>query len=147
MTVPVGRPEIAALIPHAGDMCLLDEVRFWDPATIVCVASSHRDTKNPLAIGGQLGAVCGIEYAAQAMAVHGGLTAEAAEPPAAGYLASVRGVTCHAARLDLLPGDLEVTATRLGGDRTAAMYGFVLRCGDAVILEGRAAVVMNAAAV
>jgi len=33
---------IAALIPHAGPMCLLDAVLAWDMTTIACVASSHR---------------------------------------------------------------------------------------------------------
>ena len=50
------------------------------------------------------------------------LIAAAGRRPAAGYLASVRDVVCHAARLDLLAGDLEVTATRLAGDQTTAVY-------------------------
>jgi len=140
----IGKIGIAALIPHTGAMCLLDEVRFWDHSTIVCVASSHRAADHPLASGGRLDVVCGIEYAAQAMAVHGGLTSSAGEGPTPGYLASVRQVICHTGRLDLLPDDLEVTATRLTADRAGAVYSFVLRCGTATILEGRAAVVLAA---
>jgi predicted hotdog family 3-hydroxylacyl-ACP dehydratase len=135
--------EIATLIPHAGAMCLLDSVRCWDATKIVCIASSHRDAANPLAGDGSLDVLCGIEYAAQAMAVHGVLTT-GGERPEVGYLASVRDVICHAARLDLLLDDLEVTATRLAGDRATAIYGFTLRCVDATILEGRAAVVIDA---
>ncbi len=144
MTGPIGKPEIAALLPHAGTMCLLDAVRFWDVTTIVCSATSHRDADNPLASGGRLDAVCGIEYAAQAMAVHGGLTAGTGRRPAAGYLASVRDVVCHSARLDRLTDDLEVIATRLAGDNAAAMYRFLVRCGATTIVEGRAAVVIDA---
>ena len=143
MSAPIGKTEIAALIPHAGAMCLLDSVFFWDDKKIVCLASSHRDSDHPLASDGQLLAVCGIEYAAQAMAVHGGLTANAGKRSAAGYLASVRDVVCHDDRLDLLLDDLEVTATRLAGDMSGAVYGFVLRHGTATILEGRAAVVLD----
>ena len=139
----MGRPEIAALIPHAGAMCLLDAVRFWNDTTIVCTASSHRDPANPLAAGGRLDTVCGIEYAAQAMAVHGGLTAIAGTSPAAGYLASVRDVVRHAPRLDTLPVDLEITATKLGGDGAGALYAFTLRAGLSIVLEGRAAVVLE----
>jgi len=150
MTGSLGKSQIAALIPHAGAMCLLDAVRFWDDTMIVCTASSHRAAENPLAHGGGLDAVCGIEYAAQAMAVHGALISGSGRRPAAGYLASVRDVVCHAARLDLLPDDLEVTAARLFaagrvGDNRAALYRFVLRCGTATILEGRAAVAIGAA--
>ena len=143
MTGPVGKTEIARVIPHAGAMCLLDSVRFWDSSTIVCVASSHRDTNHPMASGGRLDAVCGIEYAAQAMAVHGGLNAISGRRPEAGYLASVRDVVCHVGRLDLLADDLEVTATRLAADATGAVYGFGLRCGTTTVLEGRAAVVLD----
>jgi predicted hotdog family 3-hydroxylacyl-ACP dehydratase len=144
MMAPVGKQEIAALIPHTGAMCLLDSVRAWDASTIVCTASSHRDVEHPLASGGRLDAVCGIEYAAQAMAVHGGLTAARGQRPTAGYLASVRDVACRNGPLDLLRDDLEVTATRLAGDASGAVYRFVVRCGTVTILEGRAAVVIDA---
>jgi predicted hotdog family 3-hydroxylacyl-ACP dehydratase len=144
LSAPLGRSEIAGLIPHAGTMCLLDVVRFWDNTTIVCIASSHRDAGNPLASDGSLDALCGIEYAAQAMAVHGALTAMAGRRPGAGYLASVRKVVCHTARLDLLADDLEVTATRLAGGHATAVYEFSLRAGQGPILTGRAAVVLDA---
>lgn len=144
LTARIGRSEIAALIPHAGAMCLLDAVRFWDSKTIICTASSHRDRNNPLASGGSLDALCGIEYAAQAMAVHGTITSSGGRPNA-GYLASVRDVICHVRRLDDLPDDLEVIANRLTGDQTAALYEFVLRCDAAPILTGRAAAVLRPA--
>ena len=148
MSVPaanarLGQPEIAALIPHAGAMCLLDAVRSWDATTIVCAASSHRDPANLLVADGILDSVCGVEYAAQAMAVHGGLTAIAGRRPAAGFLASVRDVVRHVPRLDVIRADLEITATRLGGDATGALYAFVLRAGPETVLEGRAAVVLE----
>ena len=143
MTDAIGKAEIAALIPHTGAMCLLDSVVCWDSASISCLASSHRDASHPLACDGRLDAVCGIEYAAQAMAVHFGLTG--GQRPTSGYLASVRDVICRTERLDLLREDLEVTATLLTGDGTGAVYGFVLRAGTEAILEGRAAVVLDAA--
>ena len=142
MTGIIGKAEIARLIPHAGAMCLLDSVVGWDSASITCLASSHSDADHPLASGGQLDCICGIEYAAQAMAVHGGLIA--GRRPEAGYLASVRDVTCHAGRLDLSREDIEVTATLLAADAAGAIYGFILRHGKVTILEGRAAVVIDA---
>jgi predicted hotdog family 3-hydroxylacyl-ACP dehydratase len=144
LSAPLGRAEISGLIPHAGAMCLLDAVRSWDATTIVCTASSHRDGDNPLASDGGLDALCGIEYAAQAMAVHGALIATAGRRPTTGYLASVREVICHAARLDLLSDELEITATRLAGDQATALYAFSLRSGAATVLTGRAAVVLDA---
>lgn len=145
------RDQIAARIPHAGTMCLLDAVTDWSPDHIVCVASSHRDPANPLRSGGRLGVLCGIEYAAQAMATHGGLRMsaegdQAGQRPKAGFLASVRGVTAHVARLDDCASDLCVEARRVSGDDNLVMYEFSVRDAGRLLIEGRAAVVMDASA-
>jgi len=64
---------ICAHLPHAGRMCLLERLESWDGDSITCIATSHRDADNPLRRGGHLHAVAGVEYAAQAMALHGNL--------------------------------------------------------------------------
>jgi predicted hotdog family 3-hydroxylacyl-ACP dehydratase len=69
------RAWIESRIPHHGPMCLLDEVIGWDTERITCISGSHRSADNPLRARGRLGIACGIEYAAQAMAVHGALVA------------------------------------------------------------------------
>ena len=138
-----GKTQIAALIPHAGAMCLLDELLAWDAGRIRCLARSHRDPANPMRAGGELPALCGIEYAAQAMALHGRLTVQAATS-SAGYLASVRELACRVARLDDLGVELVIDAQRLMGDEARVIYGFSLSAGGATVLEGRAAVVLEA---
>ena len=143
MIRPLDRVEIAKLIPHAGTMCLLDAVLDWDATTISCRASSHRSSDNPMAVEGRLAAVCGIEYAAQAMAAHARLTGTVHAQPMAGYLASVRDVVCAVARLDLLAGDLLITAEQLLGDDRRAIYRFSLRCEGDLVMQGRAAVVLH----
>ena len=65
MTPALDRAQLAALIPHAGAMCLLDAVVAWDSTTITCLASSHRAADNPLAVRRCLDTVCGVEYASQ----------------------------------------------------------------------------------
>jgi predicted hotdog family 3-hydroxylacyl-ACP dehydratase len=140
--VRLGRDEIAGLVPHAGRMCLLHEVVEWTAARIRCVSRSHRDDDNPLRAGAQLPALCGIEYAAQAMAVHGRLSAVIGATPHAGYLASVSDVVCHAVRLDDLAHDLVIDAERLAGDGERVLYQFALSAGGVAILRGRAAVVL-----
>ena len=89
--------------------------------------------------------MCGIEYAAQAMAVHGGLAGKIAGKPSTGYLASLRDVACLKNCLDDLPGDLIVEAERLMGDETRVIYRFTLWVGELEVLSGRATVVLNAA--
>ena len=127
-------------------MCLLDAVVDWSETAISCSAVSHSDPANPLRADGRLGAANGIEYAAQAMAVHGALLAAADEPPRQGYLASVRGVQLHVARLDDLPGELSITAERLSGDGNHILYRFAVSHAGHCLLEGRAAVILDATA-
>lgn len=143
MTPLIDKARIAALIPHAGPMCLLDGVQGWDQTTITCFASSHRAPDNPLAAEGRLEAVCGIEYASQAMALHASLTGNC-DRPAAGYLASVRDVVCSVERLDLLEGDLLVSAELLIEEAARVIYRFHLTCDSKPVLSGRAAVVIAA---
>ena len=135
---------IAARIPHQGTMCLLDAVIDWSATAISCRAVSHTDPRNPLRAAGRLGAAAGIEYAAQAMAVHGALIASPGERPLQGYLASVRGVQLHGARLDDLPGELGVEAERLSGDANNILYRFSVSHGGRCLIEGRAAVILDA---
>ncbi|HEY0418377.1 MAG TPA: hypothetical protein VGC80_02555 [Acetobacteraceae bacterium] len=137
------RATIAALIPHAGRMCLLERVVSWDAGGITCHALGHRDPGNPMARDGVLPVLCGIEYAAQAMAVHGGLTA-AGPRPSAGFLASLREVACHADRLDTLPAPLVVAAQVLLGEASRVVYRFSLHAEGREVLSGRAAVVLAA---
>ncbi|WP_296228264.1 hotdog family protein [Ralstonia sp. UBA689] len=143
---PLDRSWIAARIPHSGTMCLLDAVLAWDDAHIRCTATSHRDPANPLRANGRLAAVCGVEYAAQAMAVHGALRDAAQQRPRAGFLASVRGVVANVTRLDTLDGPLDIEAERIGGDGNNVLYGFTVRCAGRILLTGRAAVVLDASA-
>jgi predicted hotdog family 3-hydroxylacyl-ACP dehydratase len=145
--LPLTRAWIAARIPHSGAMCLLDEVIAWDDTSIRCTATSHRDPHNPLRAHGRLGAVCGIEYAAQAMAVHGAVLSGADGRPRTGFLASVRGVQAHVARLDTLDAALTIEAQRVSGDSNNILYRFDIQCGQRVLLTGRAVVMLDASGV
>jgi len=144
--VRLSRDEIARLIPHSGPMCLLDGVVQWDASRIQCMSRGHRAADNPLRSGDQLPAVCGIEYAMQAMAVHGGLSGKVGRRPRAGYLASLRNLDCRAARLDDRDGELLVEAELVAGDSSHASYRFTLQVGGVELLSGRALVVLDAGA-
>ena len=139
---------IAACIPHHGTMCPLDRVDEWDTQHVRCSASSHRALDNPLRAHGRLAAACGIEYAAQAMAVHGALLAALQSgqqaAPRLGYLASVRGATLHVGRLDDIAADLQVEARHFSGDGNTILYDFSIHVAGRMLLEGRAAVIINA---
>jgi predicted hotdog family 3-hydroxylacyl-ACP dehydratase len=145
----MNRAWIEARIPHQGRMCLLDEVIAWNAHHIRCSTGTHRALDNPLRSHGRLGIASGIEYAAQAMALHGALAGAApgANPAAAsrvGLLASVRDVRLHVLRLDDIESDLFCEVTHLAGDNFTAMYEFALRDKDKSLLGGRASVVLDA---
>ncbi len=143
--MPLDRDWLLGHIPHQGSMCLLERIDAWDSQHIRCTASSHRAPDNPLRGHGRLGAACGIEYAAQAMAAHGGLLAAADSAPRSGYLTSVRGIELHVARLDDIEADLSIEAERLSGDDNLVLYGFSVTAGERILLNGRAIVVLDAA--
>jgi predicted hotdog family 3-hydroxylacyl-ACP dehydratase len=155
--MPLDRQWIESRIPHRGSMCLLDEVLDWSAERIRCRTRTHCAADNPLRADGRLGVACGIEYAAQTMAVHGALSHEAATKaagataagaaapvPAAGFLAGVRGVEFYVERLDDVLGDLICQAVRVAGDSGSALYEFELRGADRTLLRGRATVMLDA---
>jgi len=138
----VERDWIATHIPHQGNMCLLDGVTHWDDTRLTAIASSHLAPENPLRAHGCLSAVHGIEYAAQAMAVHAALlsAAHVKAAPRAGVLASVRGTTLHVMRLDDVDTILHIHVTRIHGDSRGMLYQFNVRANDTPLLEGRATI-------
>ena len=137
------RDWIAAHIPHQGDMCLLEGVLSVDEQRIVCLAVSHQAASNPLRHARRLGVAVGIEYAAQAMAVHGAILSQGA-PGRSGYLTSVREANWCVSRLDDLSGPLEVHAERLSGTDNNVLYAFSLQGGGRELMNGRATVILNA---
>ena len=127
-------------MPQRGAMCLLEEVLSWDQNSIACRAVSHRDPANPLRRRDGLAAIIGVEYAAQAVAAHGGLLNE--NTSAGGYLAALRDVSCAVARLDAERDDLVVSATRVAAESGRLLYDFRVEAGARELLRGRLSVVL-----
>src|SRR5437868_13545758 len=133
----IEKPEIRTLIPHAGSMCLLNNVINWDDESIVCTTNTHRDPANPLRRDGRLSAVHALEYAAQAAAVHGGLRARAAGVTASpGYLAALRDARLHVMRLDDVASPLQICAYRLFGETANTVYECRVSAGDILLADG-----------
>ena len=136
------RAAISRLVPHAGAMCLLHEVLSCDEREIVCRATSHRDSTHPLRDGDILPATCGIEYGAQAIAVHGAIAHGLGGRR--GMLAGARDVTFAVQRLDDIADDLVVRAQSLVVEDARLLYEFTLHAGGRELVRGRAAVVLIA---
>lgn len=135
---------IARRIPHSGSMCLLERLESWDAQNIHCTTATHRREDNPLRTASGLLAPNAIEYAAQAMALHGGMIAKEGTEPSAGFLASARNVRLAVSRLDDIEGLLHVHAQRVSGDASQILYEFAVKdAAGRALAEGRAVVVLN----
>lgn len=130
---------LAALLPHAGAMCLLDEVAWWDERRINCRSASHRRPAHPLRRDGHLSSIHLLEYAAQTAAVHGGLLSGVGAAPAM-YLSAARDFQLHVASLDHVAADLHIDAERLLRLGDGVLYGFAVRAGDDLLASGRLSV-------
>ena len=138
----IAKPQWQHLIPHRGAMSLLDTVLDWDDERIHLTATSHVSADNPLRSDGMLRALHLCEYGAQAMAVHGGLLAHREGKVAApGFLVSLRDVQLHVARIDDLPGALDVHAVKLLEGGSSWQYEFRIEQQGRSLAEGRAAVI------
>jgi predicted hotdog family 3-hydroxylacyl-ACP dehydratase len=139
----VDRAGIEALIPQQGTMCLLDRVDFWDGQRIICFTMQHLALTNPLRTPEGLSSLHGIEFAAQAMAVHGGLTKTGQPRPRVGLLLSARDCAIYRKRLDDIAGPLIIEAEQLGNHENTRLYRFKVSAQEAPVVEGRAAVMMR----
>ncbi len=141
---PINKPEIRTLIPHSGLMCLLDSVTEWDDRSITSISNTHRDPANPLRRDGRLSALHAFEYAAQAVAVHGGLRARSVgmtAPP--GYLAALRDARLRVICLDDVASPLQICAHRLFGDAANAVYECRVSAGDLLLADGRITIMLR----
>jgi predicted hotdog family 3-hydroxylacyl-ACP dehydratase len=143
-SLPHTHADIERLIPHQGDMCLLDRVQQCTDEMIVCTTTSHRSMNHPLRIDGRLAAIHLCEYGAQAMAVHGGLLAQTqgsvAKP---GLLVALREVKLSVDTVDSTFDQLEVRATRINASDSAWQYRFSISAGELELASGRATVMMR----
>jgi predicted hotdog family 3-hydroxylacyl-ACP dehydratase len=136
------------LLPHAGVMCLLAAVESFDAQRICCRASSHRDAVNPLRREGRLPVFAGIEYAAQAVAVHGGLLARqagASATPRGGMIAVLTDVSWTVDFLDDITDDLHASAEKLADLADGLCYRFTLAAAGTVLLQGELIVALQPA--
>ena len=132
---------ISALIPHAGAMCLLERIEYWDDSSVTIATTTHRNPANPLAGRSGLRAIHLCEYGAQAMAVHGGLMAHArGESARPGLLVSLRNVTLRCDFVHDLEGELVVEARRLHDSGAAWQYEFRVTHTGKLLAQGRAMV-------
>jgi predicted hotdog family 3-hydroxylacyl-ACP dehydratase len=141
LKLPLDRMTIAQLVPHHGSMCLLDRVLSWDSHHIQCETEHHTIATNPLRREGFLPAICGVEFALQAMALHGALSAEGT-PQRAGFVSSLREIEMKVERLDDIAVSLLVMAEAVVAEANGFIYRFAISAYGRDLLSGQAAVIL-----
>ncbi len=133
---------LCELMPHAGTMCLLQELVSWDAEQILCRTRSHLSEQNPLRCDGRLDAIHAIEYGAQAIGLHGGLLARESEgSPRPGLLVGLRQIKLHRRWLDDTGDPLSIHARVLLADSRNLLYAFAIHLNQEPVAEGRAAII------
>lgn len=144
--------EIEQHLPHAGKMSLLDKVSYADRSRLSATATSHLNSDNPLRFNGRLATINGIEYAAQAMAIHGFLLTEAtlsdtplSEVPTkdkldsiqTGYIATVRNIDINSPFFPENISTLLVEVEQLMSDNNGFTYQFHISCEKKTLISGK----------
>ena len=134
--------ELCSLISHSFDMCLLERVEFWNEDQIVCYSHSHLSSTNPLRREQTLSSIHLLEYAAQAMAVHGGLHGrKKGIKITEGYLAALRDVNIHLCELSDIKSELRIDVKKILSQDGNMIYTFSASSAETELVSGRATVV------
>lgn len=132
--------DIAPLLPHAAPMILIESPIESAENYLMCRTDSHLLANHPLRIEGILNIFSGIEYAAQAMALHArlsGAPGQEGEQPPRGFVATASKVKAFAARLDQYPHPLLVRVDRIASSRDSSLYSFIIKADEILLLEGQ----------
>ena len=136
----LSQEQLYAFLPHTGTMCLIEEVSSYDNEVILCRTNSHRSPENPLASKGCLSSIHAIEYAAQAIGIHGALSRNSQDKPNGGYLVSVRNVQIFQDYLHTLKKPLTIEATKSMASDALWIYTFKVSADDLIVAQGRATI-------
>jgi len=131
-------PPIAEVVPHRPPMLLLDRVLSYDGEGAVCelVIKPNSPFVEASESGGEVPAVVGLEYMAQAAAAAAGMSArDKGGPPRMGFLLGCRNLTIAVDSFRV--GDrLTVEARRTFGENDLGSFACQVRRGDEVLVEG-----------
>jgi predicted hotdog family 3-hydroxylacyl-ACP dehydratase len=135
----LNKAQIEHLIPHCGNMILIDNVDSWEAAKIHCRSNSHRLASNPLRLDGKLSAIHLLEYGAQAIAIHGGLLVDTARP---GFLAAIRDAHFYIDSLDSIESTITINASAEIKTENGVIYKFsIYDAQQKLLLAARATII------
>ena len=141
---PIDQQAIGKILPHAGSMILLEQITSASADTLYASTQSHLDKSNPLLLNKQLNSINGIEYAAQAMAIHAHLIADTTQKqPQSGYLATVRNTTIDHPYLSQSKSELIIKVIRIMADQKGFSYNFQIYDNEQSYISGRITIILQ----
>lgn len=138
ISAPIVYADIVSLLPHGEPMVLLAAIESWDAQTMCCSAQSHLAMDNPLRQDGILSVYAGVEYAAQAQALHARLTARAQDDtsPRKGFVAVASRLEAQVRDLDEIAAPLRIELVQLAVNAQSSLYQFSLIAAGRPLLQG-----------
>jgi predicted hotdog family 3-hydroxylacyl-ACP dehydratase len=120
--------DVSELIPHSGRMVLLDQVVDFDEKSTTCSAVIRPDSS--FVVNGQVGPWVGLEYMAQTVAAHGGLTLKRkGQRVRIGFLLACRSISFETGPFRV-GQTLHVRASPLWGDEYLLKFSCSIRDAD-----------------
>ncbi|HED33709.1 MAG TPA: 3-hydroxylacyl-ACP dehydratase [Gammaproteobacteria bacterium] len=107
-------------------MCLLDSIKSWNKKQILCVVSSHQKENHPLRNSEGLPMTSLIEYGAQAIAVHGCLSADNSSVMKEGYLVALRDIKLAQGWLSDIQSEIEIFAECIYAESGNMIYSILV---------------------
>lgn len=103
-----------------------------------CSTQSHLAMDNPLRQDGILSVYAGVEYAAQAQALHARLTARAQDDtsPRKGFVAVASKLEAQVRDLDEIAAPLRIELVQLAVNAQSSLYQFSLIAAGRPLLQG-----------
>ncbi len=100
---------------------------------------THLNIDNPLKKNNKLKSIHGIEYAAQAMAVHGALLDKKCQN---GYIGSIRNVILNETYLPTHQSPLDIKVHPLMRSKQGFTYNFLVQCTNQLIISGKITIIL-----
>ncbi len=137
------RATIASLIPHQGNMCLIDEVLRWDAQCIHAKSTTLHQRFNPLLHNGELHCVVLVEYAAQVAAVHAALAGTGMNRERAAVVGAVKQLQLHTPLVSPVLTEITLEAHCILNNSDGAIYQLAALGEGEVLMQARVVLVLQ----
>lgn len=115
---------IEKLLPHSGNMVLIDEIKNHSETNIVCTTQSHQLETNPLRTPRGLPISAGLEYGSQAIAIHAAINRNHDNAPKQARIIALKSAQWNQDWLHTLQSELIIQAEIKTKLETLAQYSF-----------------------